>query len=168
MRWHKKVITKNKTEIIYSALSGIVFALAVLLWYFIFGKSFVWTEIEPLSAPSLLNRLFYSALVFVTIGALLYEIKIYRFLYNIFVRGLGSRELYNFIKAIIWLLLIVGVYFIVGKIVVFLNMLISFLYNILALLLYVTPPLGVTLIIMIVFTAFVERCNLSRRCNIIK
>jgi hypothetical protein len=150
MHWYKKVIKENKTKIYYSALYIIVSSLAVLLWYFALGKSYNWQEIEPLSAPSLLYRMFYSALVFVTFGAFLYKIKFYQNLHYLFVRSLRKRRLYKDIKKIIWWSLIGLMYVIVVKIFDFINAIVSFLYNILGIILYLLPPLGVSLILSII------------------
>lgn len=148
MRWYKKVLKENKKEIVSSAIFAVVFALAVLLWHFAIGKSFQWESISPIEEPSIFNRVLYGALVFVTLGAFLYWIRFYQFLYHITVRGLRDRQLYRGIKGLLWGLLILIMYFwVVQKVVESLNAIISFFYNLLNLALYLFPPLGVSLII---------------------
>jgi len=148
MAWYKKVLKENKKEIVSSTAFAVVFALAILLWLFVFGKSFQWEAISPISAPTFFNRLFYSALVFLTFGAFLYWVRFYQFLYQFIVKGLGDRQLYRGIKGIIWGSLILAMYFwVVPKVVELLNSVISFFYNILNLILYLFPPLGISLII---------------------
>lgn len=155
MVWYKKALKRYKKEIVSSATFLIIFALALLLWNFWLGKSFVWHRIEPISAPNFFDKAFYSALVFVTVGALLYVIGFYRFLHFLIVRQLRSWSLYKDIKKFIWLLLILGMYGIFSKIVDLLNNIISFLYNIFGLILYTLPPLGISLLVTIpLFVAY--------------
>lgn len=152
MRWYNKVLKENKKEIIASTTFAVVFAFAILLWHFNLGKSFHWETISPISEPSLFNRVLYSALVFVTFGAFLYWVKFYQFLYHIIVKGLGDRQLYRSIKGLIWGSLVLVMYFwVVPKVVAVLNIIISFFYNILNLILYLFPPLGISLIVFSIF-----------------
>lgn len=144
MTWYKKVLKENKKEIASSAAFAIVFALAILLWHFAFGKSFQWETISPIDAPSIFSRALYSALVFVTFGAFLYWIKFYQLLYHL----ISDRQLYRGIKGLIWGFLILAMYFwVVPTVVEILNAIISFFYNILNLILYLFPPLGISLIV---------------------
>jgi hypothetical protein len=157
MPWYKKVLIKRKNEIISSAIFAIIFALALLLWSFGLGKSFVWKKVEPISVPNLFDRAFYSALVYVTVGAVLYRLKLWLYLYILAVRKLRDRKLYRETKKFIWLLLIFGMYGIFSKIVDLLNSIISFAYNILGFILYVLPPLGISLIIVIPLFIFTKK-----------
>lgn len=144
MTWYKKVLKENKKEVVSSAAFAVVFALATLLWHFALGKSFQWETISPIEAPSLFIRALYSALVFVTFGAFLYWIRFYQFLYHL----ISDRQLYRGIKGLIWGSLILFMYFwVVPAVVDVLNVIISFFYNILNLILYLFPPLGVSLIL---------------------
>lgn len=144
MTWYKKVLKENKKEVMSSAAFAVVLALAILLWHFAFGKTFQWESISPIEAPSLFSRLLYSALVFVTFGAFLYWIRFYQLLYHI----ISDRQLYRGIKGLIWGSLILVMYFwVVPTVVEILNAIISFFYNILNLLLYLFPPLGISLIV---------------------
>lgn len=147
--WHKKVLTKYKKEIISAAIFSITFALALLLWHFALGKTFEWQTISPVSAPPLVYEI-YSALTFITLGAFLYWIRFYQFLYFVFVKALGDWKSYREIKGIIWALLILLTYWLVQKIVDLINATISFFYNILNGLLYLSPPLGIALIASII------------------
>lgn len=144
MSWYKKVLKENKREVASSAAFAVVFALAILLWHFMLGKSFQWETISPIEAPSIFSRALYGALVFVTFGAFLYWVRFYQFLYQL----ISDRQLYRGIKGLIWGSLILVMYFwVVPTVVEILNAIISFLYNILNLILYLFPPLGVSLIV---------------------
>lgn len=151
MVWYRKTITDNKKEIISSAIISIIIAFAFSLWYFVTGKGFEWKTINPISQPSLLNRYFYSAFVFVTIGAFLYYVvKLWKILYFIFVKTLGAWGLYKLIKWALWTSLILIAYFYIVPVVVdILNVVISFFYNATILLLYLSPPVGIFLIVFI-------------------
>lgn len=151
MVWYKRVLAENKKEIITSAIISIVITLAFSVWYFITGKGFEWRTISPIEQPSLLNRYFYSAFVFSTIGAFFYYVvKLWKGLYFIFVKMLRSRELYELIKWALWTSLILLTYFyIMPAIVEVLNAVISFSYNVVILLLYLAPPVGIFLLVFL-------------------
>jgi hypothetical protein len=149
MSWYKKVLVKEKNKIVSSAILGVVFALAILLWHFALGKNFQWETITPVPEPDFFVRSLYSALVFVTLGAFLYWIRFYQFLYHVTVGALGDWQLFRAIKGIIWGALILIMYFwIVPWVVKMLNVIVSFFFNIINLILYLFPPLGVSLIIV--------------------
>ncbi len=162
MLWYKKILIKRERGIIASALFTVLFVLALLLWSFTLGKSFVWKKIEPISAPNLLDRAFYSALVYVTVGAVLYRLKLWLGLYILAVRKLRDRKLYKETKKFIWLLLILGMYGIFSKIVDLMNGIISFAYNILGLILYILPPLGASLIFVVLLVVFTKRYKFKK------
>lgn len=162
MKWHKKVLTKYRREIIAGAVFSITFSLALLIWQFAMGKTFVWQTISPFSAPPLVYEL-YSALVFVTFGAFLYWIKFYRFLHFIFVKILGDWDLYKLAKAIIWLVLIGLMFWLIREIVNLLNATVSFFYNVINFLLYLSPPLGMGLIVAIVAYLLLNKDRLPGR-----
>ena len=164
MSWHKKVLAKNKKDIITKTMFIIVFALATLLWHFVLGKNFEWQEISPIPEPSIFICCFYSALVFVTFGAFLYKIKFYKSLHFLTVRILGDWKLYKDTKKFIWTLLILIMYFfIVPKIIDFLNTIISIAYNLLSLVLYLFPLLGISLILFFLIHIFVKKLTHTRR-----
>ncbi len=101
--------------------------------------------------PSLLCRGFYSAFVFVTIGAFLYYVvKLWKLIYFICVTILRSRELYKLVKCALWMFLIVVTYLYIFPVItkVF-NAGISFFYNIMVLFLYLLPSVGVFIIIFV-------------------
>lgn len=152
MSWYRDTLEKNKNEIVRSAALSMLPTFIFSIWYFLGKKTFEWHSISPISQPSLLVREFYSALVFVTIGAFLYYVvKLWKVLYFIIVEIMGSSELYKFVKSIIWIFLILAMYFyIVPKIVDFLNGSISIVYNISMLMLYLFPPVGLFMIISLI------------------
>lgn len=95
-------------------------------------------------------RLFYSALVYVTLGWFLFhKLKFWKFLYEPY-RGGGRRAYreYEKLKAAIWGFLILLMYFVIVPFVVdILNTIISFFFNLYVLLLYLAPPLAISLMI---------------------
>lgn len=147
--WYKKILTENKKEIIRSAIISLVITVAFSIWFFISHKAFAWNSYHFVSEPTLTLRLL-SALVFVSLGRLLYELKFYYFLYFIFVIILRAWELYNALKKIIWyaLMFVMGFY-IVPWIINVINAVLSFFYNLWFLILYVAPALGIFLLIFL-------------------
>ena len=148
MNWYKKIIKKNKTEIISSAMFSGVFSLALLIWHFMLGKNFAWVTISPLSAPPPVY-IIYSALVFVTLGRLLYVIGFYKLLATVVGEIMGDWKAYREIKAFLWLGLIIIAYYLLHKFIDLLNTIISFFYNVLNFILFLSPPLGISLILFI-------------------
>lgn len=152
MTWHKKVIIKNAKEIASSAATYVILAFVLLLWHFALGIKFEWQIISPLSAPSVFVRVFYSAFTFCTIGLFLYVVKFYKVLHDIVVKTLGMWELYNFIKAVLWaFLMYISYAYLVPWLFNVLNASISILFNIANLVLYALPPVGIALILSIVY-----------------
>jgi hypothetical protein len=150
--WHKKALLENTKTIVSSATTYIIFAFVLLLWHFALGIKFEWQTISPLSAPSIFVRVFYSAFTFCTIGLFLYVIKFYKVLHDIVVKTLGMWELYNFIKAVLWaFLMYISYAYLVPWLFDVLNASISILFNIANLVLYVLPPVGIALILSIVY-----------------
>lgn len=150
--WHKKVLLKNAKEIVGSATTYVILTFVLLLWHFALGIKFEWQTISPLSAPSVFVRVFYSAFTFCTIGLFLYVIKFYKVLHDIVVKAFGMWELYNFIKAVLWaFLMYISYAYLVPWLFSFLNASISTLFNIANLVLYAIPPVGITLILSIVY-----------------
>ncbi len=146
--WYKRILTKKKKEIISSAVFAVLFALSIALWHYFTGRVFEWQSISPVSEPDLLPRLFYSALVYVTLGAVLYATGFYKSLYSLYRGTRGGYRAYKEMKGVIWLALILGMYFVIIPVVVdILNVVISFFYNIALLVLYVFPPLGISAIV---------------------
>jgi hypothetical protein len=151
MNWYKKTLKKYSKEIIEGALFSIVCSLAFLLWIYGMGKTFTWTEISPVDSPSIFVRIFYSALTFVTLGAFLYKIKFYQGLYRI----LGNWRSFKEAKAIIWVLLMGTMFFVIVPLVVdIINEILSIGYNLISLILYAVPPVGVSLILFAFYFYF--------------
>jgi hypothetical protein len=148
MTWYRKILLERKEEILTAVSLAILLAFAIAGWYFLTGRTFEWYSISPVEAPSLLPRLFYSALVYVSLGAILYSLGFYKFLYSLYRGTRGGYRAYKEMKGLIWLLLILGMYFIIVPLVVdILNNVISFLYNLLVLLIYLLPSIGITLVL---------------------
>ncbi len=141
MSWNKKALLKYKNELIQSTIISLLLTLVFSIWYILSGKRFEWQEINPISQPGILDRYFYSAFVFITIGAFLYYIvKLWKGLHFIFVKVSGSWELYKVVKWLVWTFLILITYFyIIPVIIGMLNAIISFFYNIFIWIMYVLP-----------------------------
>lgn len=158
MSWYEKVLARNKKEIVSGAIYVIIFALVFLVWDLFSGKSFQWVEISPISMPDLPSRILYSALVYVTLGAFLYWIGFYQFLHLVLVGILRNWKLYKDTKGFMWFLMILAMYFwVVPKFVDLSNAIISFLCNMINLILYLFPPLGIALILYIAILYFIKK-----------
>lgn len=153
--WYKSILLKNAKEIISSATTYVILTFVLLLWHFALGIKFQWQNISPLSAPSIFVRIFYSAFTFCTLGLFLYVIKFYKVLHDIVVKIFGMWGLYNTIKAILWLFLMwISYAFLVPWLFKVLNAGISVLFNIANLVLYAIPPVGIALILSIIYLIF--------------
>jgi hypothetical protein len=152
INWHTKVLKEHKKEITYSAAFSFVVALGYLIWSHFQGFVFVWQSISPIEQPSILARYFYSAFTFVTIGAFLYYVvKLWKGLHFIFVKVLGSWEIYNLVKYFVWLgLMAITYFYIVPTVVGIMNAALSFFYNIFNFILYISPGIGIFLILTVV------------------
>jgi len=149
MRWYQKVLIKHKNEIILSAASSLLVSFIFLLWKYKNGVGYVWTDFYPIEAPSIVNRLFYSALTYVGIGRALYYSTFYFLLY----RFIGDWKLYNQTKKMIWFILTLGTFVAFEKLVNYLNTAISILFNLLIMLFYYSP-LIICLLLFIVLVWF--------------
>jgi len=140
--WHKRVLSEysRSTVASVSATLGVLMVLSVA--QLLNGGVFEWEKIAPIDQPDILVRFLYSALTFVSIGAILYNLRFYQFLSLLF----GSdRRGYREAKGIIWAGLILIMYFVIVPFVVeVMNTTVSFLYNIALLFLYVSPVVFVT------------------------
>lgn len=150
--WHKRVLLKNAKAIATDGMTYVILALVLLLWRFALGYAFEWQPIAPLSEPSIFIRAFYSAFTFGTLGLLLYMLGFYKVLHDIVVKAFGMWELYNLIKALVWLLLMYISYaYLVPWLFKVLNTSASFLFNVANLVLYAAPPVGIGLVLGIIY-----------------
>lgn len=152
MTWHKDTIEKYVKENYSSVVTFFVFILVCTLWYCLFGQKFEWKEINLIDTPSIWYRALYSALVFFTLGRLLYKIRFYQLLYFFDIILFQDKGGYKEDKKSIWGIMIIIMYlYIVPKIVDFLNFIISLIYNTIALILYLTPVVGICLILYFIY-----------------
>lgn len=150
--WYKKVLLKNAKEVVSDGTTYAILALVLLLWHFALGIKFEWQNIAPLSEPSIFVRAFYSAFTFCTLGLLLYVLRFYKVLHDIVVKAFGMWELYNLIKALVWLLLMYVSYaYLVPWLFNILNASASLLFNIANLVLYAIPPVGIGIVLSIIY-----------------
>lgn len=146
MSWEKRILTENIKNVLSSGILYLLTLIVVSIWDIYHGKSYTWVWLEVIDQPSIFVRLFYSAITFVTLGALLYRIKFYKLLWQI----IGDWRSYKEAKSAIWGLLVLFMYFYgVPKIVDFLNFIISIIYNIFNFILYISPFFTISLIILI-------------------
>lgn len=158
--WYKKVLLKNAKEVVSNGTTYAILALVLLLWHFALGIKFEWQHIAPLSEPSIFVRAFYSAFTFCTLGLLLYVLRFYKVLHDIVVKAFGMWELYNLIKALVWLLLMYVSYaYLVPWLLNILNASASLLFNVANLVLYAIPPLGIGIILSIIYLLFKKRAQ---------
>jgi hypothetical protein len=145
--WQSKVIKENIKNILSSGILYLFTLVTVSIWDMYHGKGFEWVWLEIIDQPSLFVRLFYSAITFVTLGALLYAVNFYKLLWHI----IGDWKEYKKAKSAIWGLLMVFMYFYgVPKIIDFLNFIISIFYNIFNFILYISPFFAISLLLLLV------------------
>lgn len=150
MSWQSKALKHNLKEVFSSAYLYVLSFAFVSIWYFYLDRPFVWEWIEPIDAPSFFERAFYSALVFIGPGYLLYKTKVYLILYQLF-----DFRTFKEIKSAIWGVLILAMYFwIIPKFVDLLNAIISIFFNLYKLVLYVAPSFAVASLVMIIYLHF--------------
>jgi len=151
MAWYQKTLKKYGKDILSGTVFSFIYTLAFLLWIYGTGKTFSWMDISPIDLPSIFVRIFYSALTFMTLGAILYKIKFYKVLYQI----VGDWRTFKEVKAVIWVLLMGIMFFaIVPFVINLLNGIISIGYNLFAFILYAFPPVGISIIIFAFYLYF--------------
>ena len=148
MIWYKRVLEDYSRGTVVS-IGLTMFCLFIMAAIqLVNGRVFEWTNITPIDTPDIWVRLLYSALTYVSIGALLYYIRFYQFLSMLYGR---NRRGYRDAKGIIWSALILLMFFVIVPTGVdVLNTVISFFYNILLFLVYVSP------VILLAFLAIVR------------
>lgn len=153
MTWYKKVLIEQKSDLIRSIIVSLIVTIIFSIWNINSKDPFIWQKIEPISQPSILARALYSAFVFVTLGSFLYYvIKLWKIVYFVCVKIIGSLVLYKHIKSLIWASLILITYFyIFPTIVNILNTIISTFYNILMFSIYISPIFGIFVISIVIF-----------------
>lgn len=152
MPWYKRALTEYKQETLTSVVFALTVAIIALAWAYLIGDVFEWKRINPVPDPSIPVRLLYSALVYVTLGRILYLLGFYQVLHAFIVGGLGDWGLYHGLKKILWIGLMAMMYFwIVPFVVDVLNVTISFFYNVLNLILYMLPVVGISIAVFLVY-----------------
>lgn len=161
MSWQQKAL-KNNIKEIFSSVPLYILTMVVLgLWSYFSGNSFSWIWVEPIEVPSIPVRLFYSALTFFTIGAFLYKIGFYKFLWSIS----SSWKDFKKSKKEIWGILMLLMFFvIVPKVVELLNAIASVFYNLFYFLLYVFPSFVISIMLV---GAYFYLCNKQTRPTVL-
>lgn len=158
MAWHKDKIERYIKENYYSVIFFFVFMLFCTLWYYFSGQKFEWKNIDWISVPPLWERFLYSYLVYKTLGKWLYDVYFYKFLHFIFVGILNNRRKYKEVKSALWdILMAVMFFYIIPAVVDLLNFIISFVYNTIALILYLAPVMGTCLILYFIYSCVDKR-----------
>jgi hypothetical protein len=150
--WHTKTLKRYIKDTFKSTLTYLLIILVLLVWNFVLDIRFEWQPVELFTPPSIFHRIFYSALVFCTFGRALYYMGVYKFLHDIIVKGFGMWGLYNAIKAIMWSFMVYGSYFyVVPWFFKALNSTTSFFINVANIILYISKPIGIALILVIIY-----------------
>lgn len=160
--WYKKILKDYSRETIISLGVALTVLLVMAIIQMVHGEAFKWKNITPLDTPDIWVRFLYSALTFATIGALLYYVRFYQLLSILFG---SNRRGYRDTKKLIWTGLILLMFFVVvpaGVNVV--NAIISFLYNTLVLLVYVSP-FGFVFVAGVVAAIVVYRHQKARKSS---
>jgi hypothetical protein len=151
-KWYWKEILKNFKKSFSSVSIYILFLALLSVWKFLIGQDFFWESISPIPEPNIFIRVLYSAITFVSLGSVLYRLCFYKWLHNVCVKCLGNWQLYKGIKKIIWIaLMFVMFVYVVPFIVLVLNSVISFFFNIFKLILYLFPPFGFAVFVYFIF-----------------
>lgn len=154
MTWHKDKIEKYIKENYSSVMTFFIFMFVCTLWHYFSGQKFVWRDVNLIDTPSIWYRALYSALAFLTLGRWLYKIKFYQFLYFLDVVLLHDKRGYRKDKKSIWAIMTIAMYlYIVPKIVDILNFAISLVINTIALILYLSPVIGICLISYLIYVS---------------
>jgi hypothetical protein len=152
--WYKIILMQaSRKEMAIVALVLVILTAMSVARLFL-GESFVWQDIAPIGTPDFWHRAFWSALTFMTLGAILYAIRFYQVLSWM----LGSdREGYRQMKGTIWLGLMFLNYQILPVIVDCMNTIISIAYNSFMLAIYSAPMLLAGLMLGILIGLLMER-----------
>lgn len=140
MNWIRKTLKKHLKSSLVLVLLPVSFTIILIIANQFFWWNFDWKDVDYVEQPAPLVRLFYSALVYISLGAFLYYIQFYRLLYFIF----WYTKTYKDIKGAIWWSLILLMYFIIVPWIVHaLNWIISLFFNTYNFFLQSLPLLGI-------------------------
>lgn len=160
--WHIKALRKYSGEILKSSLTYLLILLLLLVWNFILDINFEWHSIKPFTPPSVFHRVFYSAFIFWTFGRALYYMGFYKLLHDVLVKAIGMRELYDGIKAVIWVGMIIGSYlYVVPWLFKIFNSVASVLFNAANFVLYISEPIGIAFILILTYKFVIWRFKLT-------
>ena len=131
-----------------------VLVTTVVLQIFIQQNEFLRIKIQPIDTSWIFSRLVYSALTFVTLGALLYKLKFYKLLYETVWR-LFWYKIYEKVKYVVRWVLIAFMYIkVVPYITNILNQTISIAYNALRYIAFISPWLWIGLMIFFIWVLY--------------
>jgi len=154
--WHKKILREYKQEVIKAAIIALVSSCVFGLIYYFLGRGYELRQVH-LPEPTLTLRLL-SGLVFSSLGRILYKLKFYYVLKIILVYILRLKELYDFLKGIIWyfLMFIMG-YYIVPWVMNVINFILTILLNAGMFLVYISPHVGVFIVAFLLTFYFLKK-----------
>lgn len=166
--WFATVLSEysRSTVITVSAILAVLSALSII--QFMKGGSFAWNDIAPIDQPDIMGRAVYSALTFISLGSILYQLRFYQALSWLFG---SNRSDYRQVKRFIWIGLMLIMYqYIVPFVVDLLNAMVSIFYNILMLALYLSPALfmGGVAVLLVFARTTPRQLKLRIQSNLLK
>ena len=143
----KKALKRYLTDFYKQFIIVIVGIIATVLYHLFIGFPFEWREYSPIPDP-IFVRMIFSFLVFHTIGAFLYyEIRWWQIWYSIF-HFFRITHRWKECKFYFWCFLIGFVYYLTGVIIDTLNCVLSSIFNVLLIILYTTPYIGIVSLVV--------------------
>lgn len=159
--WQKKAIFSNLEKIAFWSLYWFILIVVFIIIEHFFNWKFMWEEISPFEVPSLIPRLFLSALSYVWPWALLYKYKVYQMFY----RSL-SRRTFIEVKSWIWIIFSAIIYIFIESFIWFLNYCASFVFNTYVFFISIFPVIWISLLFTMLFTMLYVRWKVDHE-NII-
>jgi len=165
MSWYRKVLKDYSREAIISVGITLLTFFIMAIFQLVNGGVFAWNSITPIEQPDLFSRIIYSALTYFSLGAIIYHLLFYKLLSWLF----GSdRRGYREAKQKVWIILMLVMYFIVvPKAIEILNAIISFCYNVLILLVYVSPAAFLILLCAVLIAIRIKTRNRMKHKKLI-
>lgn len=150
--WHKL----NQYKRLTSTIFWLFFFWWILIDNFIFDRLYVRKYITITTWYVFIDNFISFVITFSTLWALLFKLKIYKILHDIFVKLLWDWELYNLLKWGIWIILI-GI---TSKYLIpFLNWILTLFYNIWLIIVHLLPNIWISLLITFCIVYLYFRIN---------
>lgn len=167
MNWREQALFRFSREILIAAIFPTMFVIVIIIANRFFWWSYSWQDVHPIEQPQPFVRMVYSALVYVTLGAGLYALRLYQALHWLFVDIFNDWWTYRKIKAFVWVGMMLFMYSIlIPTIVEFLNFIASIFFNGYELFLKSLPLLRVSAIITTILVVACHCVNMARKTEI--